>query len=355
MRVLFLLSCLEPAGSETYCVALEKAWAGRHQVFWISDKLHFGQTYTSYPIHQKAIPGGVLNTWRVLQFVKQNKIELIHSHSRRSHWVAAQVAALAKIPHVTTIHQPLPVHFFSRLWPCLGDHTIAIDEAVYDHLRAHFSRGLRKLSMIRNGITIPASPAPAPQENLILLLGRLTGGRWRAVLFFLDVLKRSAGTFPRTHFQIAGRVPLERVRELQELMTEINALIRPSYIDTRDFVTYLPDYIATAKAVVAGGRSALESLAMGKPVIALGEKGVVGLCDAENWPEAMRTNLGDHFEGPGDAFYPAKLEIGLRHIVLDDPRLAELGRWGRAQVQADYDIQQIAETIDKVYQHVQRH
>src|SRR5687767_7442808 len=106
MKVLFLLSCLEPAGSETYCLALAKAWGPRHQVFWISDRLHFGQDYQSYPIHQKAFPGGVQNTWRVLNYVREHRIQLIHSHSRRAHWVAAQVAALAKIPHVTTIHQP---------------------------------------------------------------------------------------------------------------------------------------------------------------------------------------------------------------------------------------------------------
>src|SRR5262245_60648493 len=141
MRVLFLLSCLEPAGSETYCLTLAKAWQGRHDIFWISDKLHFGQPYTSFPIHKKIFPGGLLNVYRVRKFVRENRIQLIHSHSRRSHWVAAQVSVLTGIPHVTTIHQPPPVHVFSRLSPCLGDHTIAIDEAVEEHLKKHFNHG----------------------------------------------------------------------------------------------------------------------------------------------------------------------------------------------------------------------
>jgi L-malate glycosyltransferase len=350
MRVLFLLSCLEPAGSETYCVALEKAWAGRHQVFWISDQLHFGQTYTSFPIHQKAFPGGLLNTFRVLRFVKENGIEVIHSHSRRAHWVGAQVAKLAKIPHVTTIHQPPPVHFFSKLFPCLGDHTIAIDEAVQDHLRKHFSRGIRKLNLIRNGIALqPAAPSAVP-DNRMVILGRVTGGRWKALLFFLDVLKRSAGTFPRTHFQIVGYIPNERIRELQEQVSEVNPLIRPSFIDMHKFVTDLPSFIAGCKGVIAGGRSALESLALGRPVIALGEKGVVGLCTEETWPEATRTNFGDHYESAGDAFYPAKLEVGLRQILEDGLNRDELGHWGRTRVAEQYDIQMVAVDIDKVYQ-----
>jgi hypothetical protein len=113
VRILFLLSCLEPAGSETYCTALAEAWRGKHEVFWISDRLHNGQSFTPMPIHRKAIPFGLINTWRVASFIRQNRIQIVHSHSRRAHWVGAQAARLTGIAHVTTVHQPLPAHFFS--------------------------------------------------------------------------------------------------------------------------------------------------------------------------------------------------------------------------------------------------
>jgi glycosyltransferase involved in cell wall biosynthesis len=354
MRVLFLLSCLEPAGSETYCVALDKAWAGRHDVFWISDRLHFGQTYESYPIHAKAFPGGVLNTWRVLQFIRKNRIELIHSHSRRAHWVAAQAAALAKIPHVTTIHQPPPVHLFSRLFPCLGDHTIAIDEAVVTHLQTYFKRGLRRLSLIRNGIALPPVPVK-PKDDRVIYLGRLTGGRWRALLFFFDVLKRSGASMPKTCYLVAGRIPPERAAELERLLKDVNRAIAPSTVEMHDFVADLPGFIAGCKGVIGGGRSAIESLAAERPVIALGEKGVIGLCTEENWEEAIETNFGDHFEKRNDRFYPAKLEIGLRQMLGEGADISTLGRWGRAQVARYYNIEKIARDVDAVYQEVAKY
>ena len=204
MNILFLLSSLEPAGSETYCLTLARMWQDRHRVFWISDRLHYGQPYTSLPIHEKAIPGGILNTWRVARFIRQNGIDVIHSHSRRAHWVAAQAARLTGIPHVTTIHQPPPVHFFSRIWPCLGDCTIAIDEAVEDHLRTHFGKSIKRLRLIRNGIDlskIPVQTRPAA-ENRILFIGRLTGGRWKAFQFFITLLQRSGKSFPKTWYQV---------------------------------------------------------------------------------------------------------------------------------------------------------
>src|SRR5882672_2350493 len=101
MKILFLLSCLEPAGSETYCVSLAQAWKGKHEIFWISDRLHNGQAYESMPIHGKAFPAGIINTWRVASYIRDHKIQLVHSHSRRAQWVAAQAAKLTHIPHVT--------------------------------------------------------------------------------------------------------------------------------------------------------------------------------------------------------------------------------------------------------------
>src|SRR5258708_38124175 len=113
------------------------------------------------------------------------------------------------------------------LFPCLGDHTIAIDEAVQDHLQKYFRRGIKKLSLIRNGIEIqPSPPAPLPNQgeggrrpgegevdNRVLYLGRLTGGRWRALKFFFEVLKRSGASLPKTCYQIVGRIPEERAGE----------------------------------------------------------------------------------------------------------------------------------------------
>jgi glycosyltransferase involved in cell wall biosynthesis len=357
MRILFLLSSLEPAGSETYSVTLANAWKGRHEIFWISDRLHFGQTYTSLPIHQKAVPGGIQNTLKVWRYVRENKIELIHSHSRRAHWVAAQVSALSKVPHVTTIHQPPPVHLFSRLFPCLGDHTIAIDETIQTHLQRYFKHGIKQLSLIRNGIDLTRSANVAgtfPTENRLLYLGRLTGGRWKVLLFLFNILKRSAPSLNPFQIHIVGRVPPEREVELQQMVADVNQAIQPSRVELQDFVPDLVPLLAKCRGVIAGGRSAMESLAAGRPVIALGEQGVVGLCNSDTWAETMQTNFGDHFDSVSDHFYPAKLEWGLRQIVGQDPRLSEVARWGRAQVEKHYNILTIAPEIEKIYEGLHR-
>jgi glycosyltransferase involved in cell wall biosynthesis len=350
VRVLFLLSCLEPAGSETYCVALAQAWQGKNTVFWISDRLHNGQTYVSMPIHRKAFPMGLINTWRVASYIRAQRIDVIHSHSRRAHWVAAQAAALTGIPHITTIHQPPPVHVFSKLFPCLGDQTIAIDEVVAHHLRKHFARSAKSVHLIRNGINLAQiipSVRQIPNIKQVLLIGRLSGGRWRAFQFFLDVLQSASPALPPAHYKIVGRIPEERKTALVNQLSIVNSKISPSTVATLGHVSDLATLVRNSDAAIAAGRSALECLAQGRPVIVLGEGGVLGLAGPEVWTAALQTNLGDHLEPKN--FEPAKLESALRALLSPRGDPQELSRWSRAQIEKDFDLQKVAAQVEGVY------
>jgi glycosyltransferase involved in cell wall biosynthesis len=350
MKILFLLSSLEPAGSETYCVALAKAWGKKHEVHWISDQLHYGQEHLSLPIHKKAFPGGLLNTIRVRNYARKHGIQLIHSHSRRSNWIAAQASWMLKIPHVATLHQLMPVHFFSQQFPCLGDISIAIDEAVADQLRGVFKRPAGRVRLIRNGIDlnlfIPAPRTP-PHAKQILLIGRLTGGRWRAFQFFLETLKACAKRLPPTSFKVIGRIPEDRRATLVNQLSILNGSIAPTRVELLGHVNDLVITIRNCDGVIAAGRSALESLASGKPVLMMGEGAVLGLCRANTWPAALRTNLGDHISQKD--FNANFLETALRDLL--SPHLSDdLIRWGRQQVEQYYDVRRTAQEVDQAYQ-----
>lgn len=345
MKVLFLLSCLEPAGSETYCVSLANAWAGRHEVFWISDKLHYGQSYTSMPIHKKAFPGGLINALRVASFIRKNKIQLIHSHSRRAHWVAAQAAFLTRIPHVTTVHQPPPVHIFSKLFPCLGDISLAIDEAVVDHLVKRFNRLPSKIKLVRNGVDlarfVPSTKQPSHIRQIVMI-GRLSGGRWNTFQFFLDTLKRCSRSLPQTNFKIMGRVPESRREALVTQLQLVNAAIAPSRVELVGFVKELLADLRDSDGIIAGGRSAMEGMACAKPVLLMGEGGVIGLAQPSTWNQALRTNMGDHIEPK--QFNTATLESALRELTVAGP-----SHWNREQVERSFNSQTIATEVERVY------
>jgi glycosyltransferase involved in cell wall biosynthesis len=302
------------------------------------------------PIHQKAVPGGVLNTFRVAAFVRRNKIDVIHAHSRRANWVAAQVSALTGRPYVTTIHQLMPVHTFSKLFPCLGDASIAIDEAIGDQLRSEFQVPADRIRLIRNGIDVESyvpSLRPTPNVKQILFVGRLSGGRWPVFQFFLDTLKAVSKRLPPAHYKIVGRLPDERRAPLTRELSMFNSAIAPSRVDMLGHVNDLPTTIRNCDGVIAAGRSALESLAGGRALVMMGEGGLLGLCTPDNWAQALRTNFGDHL--PKKDFQAAKLEASLRDLLSPHPR-EELIRWGRSQVERYFDSRLIAREVEKVYQ-----
>jgi len=302
------------------------------------------------PIHRKAIPFGVVNTWRVAAFIRTHRIELVHSHSRRAHWVAAQAARITKIPHVTTVHQPLPVHFFSKRFPCLGNETIAIDEAVVQHLLRHFHRAAEKIHLIRNGVDLSRavpSVRQTPNVKKVLWIGRLSGGRWAAFQFFLNVLERIAKTLPPAKYEIVGQIPSDKRPVLERMLLVTRTKIEPSTMDIVGFVKDMGTFLRNSDAAVAAGRSAIESMAHGRPVVFLGEGGIIGLRKPEIWASALKTNFGDHLD-PKD-FNPAKLESALREVLTSRSNEQDLTAWARAQVEKYYDIRNVAIEVEKVY------
>jgi glycosyltransferase involved in cell wall biosynthesis len=351
MRILFLLSCLEPSGSETYCLSLAKTWEGRHDVHWISDQLHYDQVYRSMPISGKAIPWGIFNTLRVAWYIKRQKIQVIHSHSRRANWVAAQSAALTGIPHVTTVHQPFPAHFFSKNFPCAGDMAIAIDERVSESLVRTFNIPASQVTLIRNGIALTehaSSLREIPGLKKILIVGRLSGGRWRPLQFFLETLEKAGHRLPPALYQIVGQVPQQRQSDLTRQLSILNSKLAPGRVEVMGFVKDLAVAIRNADAIVGAGRSALEGLANTRPTILLGEGGVMGLCKPANWTSAMKSNFADHMDPP--VYDGALLEASLREVLIAPGPMMDLVRWGRSQVEQYYDVNRIARQIEAVYE-----
>ena len=160
----------------------------------------------------------------------------------------------------------------------------------------------------------------------VLIIGRLSGGRWAAFQFFLDTLLRISKTLPPAHYKIVGQIPDERRPGLINQLSIAGSELAPAKIETLGFVKDLPGLIRNSDAAIAAGRSALECLAQGRPVVLLGEGGVLGLCKPEIWTMALRSNLGDHLS-PKE-FNPAKLEAGIREMLALRPDQQETDHLG---------------------------
>jgi glycosyltransferase involved in cell wall biosynthesis len=154
-------------------------------------------------------------------------------------------------------------------------------------------------------------------------------------------------TLPQANYKIVGQIPDERREALVHQLSILNSAIAPATIETLGYVKDLPVLVRNSDAAIAAGRSALECLAQGRPVILLGEGGTLGLCRPEIWNVALRSNLGDHLE-PVD-FNSTVLEGALRDLFKPRPDQPDLARWGRSQVEKFFDIRTVAAQVEAVY------
>ncbi|MGQ0765370.1 MAG: glycosyltransferase [Gemmatimonadota bacterium] len=350
MKVLFLLSSLEPAGSETYCRSLERAWSGRHDVWWVSDRLFFGQEYLSLPITRKLIPHGLRNIVRLARECRRRRIDVIHAHSRRANTVAAGVSALTGIPYVTSVHLRHPDHLFQRLLPCWGRAALAVCETIRDNLlNVHHVEPVR-VHLVRNGIDISSfqPAAEAPEPGLVTFLGRMSGKRWNAVFALLEALPAALGSNDALRVRFTGHSAGDRREQLFREVGRLNERFGSGRVEVTPFEQDVRGVIAGSVAVVASGRSLLESMAMGRPVIALGEQEAIGLLGPDNLGDAMSSNFGDFPRQ--SVMSSAVLSDSLGRVAaLTSRELSELGSWSRSQVESHYSLATTASQVEHAY------
>jgi len=353
-RVLFLHSGSEVTGSWTYARALQRAWGDLHQVFWINDGLEGAEPPDErLPLRKKLFPQGILNAIKVAEYVKKNRVTVMHSHSRRANMTAAMASAITGIPYVATIHLSTNSHFFSRLWPCAGDRTIAICENIADNLAQDHGVTREQITLIRNGIDLdlykPAAGADSPWRQ-ITILGRLSGHRWRAAEAILGLIPDILAQFPDVRFQFAGAVADEHYPALREMLARANTGYSVPRAHWLGFVRDVRELIANTSVMIAAGRSLMESMAMGCLSISLGEESCIGLMTPEKADEARRTNFGDFVaRSRGEAHYDLAL---LKHdlvAALSNGPHDRLRSWGREFVGEFYNIKTVQAKVSEIY------
>ncbi|WP_431308810.1 glycosyltransferase, partial [Alicyclobacillus fastidiosus] len=113
----------------------------------------------------------------------------------------------------------------------------------------------------------------------------------------------------------------------------------------------LRNYLGLGDLVVGTGRVALESMACGKPVLAIGTRGFFGMVTPSLYPSAWDYYFGDHFadQTPTEDLIAESLLLAL----LDREALKVIGRQGREWVMDNFNIHKISRQIAEIYSNVQ--
>ncbi len=164
MKVLHLSTHLNTGGITTYLDALieplGKLGVETHIISsggeWKKRLIGHGAKVTDLPIKTKFEfhPKVFRAVSQIKSYIEENKIDILHAHSRVTQVLAALTTYQIKIPRVSTCHGFYKRRLGRFIFPAWGDRVIAISPLVELHLKNDFKIAGSRIEMIFNGVNL---------------------------------------------------------------------------------------------------------------------------------------------------------------------------------------------------------
>ncbi len=327
--------------------------------------LHFGSDYLHrqcrrFGLREVIVPGYASYKrmaelprfgWIFQRFLRDEGIEVLHSHLLGPIVGGAAAARLAGIAHVGTLHdiysvteKPQRVRLV-QLAALLGTQLIAVSRRVEAFYRKRAR--LRSLKTIYNGVCLPRPNIDRPdirraldigeQELVLLCVGRLVELKRHDVL--LTAFAALATEFP-VRLVLAGDGP-QRQR-LEQLAAMLNVRQKTLFLGSRDDV---PSLLAAADIFVLSSDSEglscsiLEAMAAGLPV---------AVTDVGGNAELVTHGENGFLIPPGDS---ARLTQHLRALLSDAQLRQRLGRASQRRAQSEFSMTASLQQYLELYRH----
>lgn len=301
MRVLQVLPELNSGGVERGTVDFARELVARgHQSLVMSNGGRIvpqleaeGSRHITWPVHKKSLLS-LRHVRPLRRALLQWAPDIVHVRSRLPAWLvwlaAKKMPASRRPALVSTFHGLYSVNRYSEIMGC-GDAVIAISDCVADYIRGHYPRiDPGKITVIHRGVDSahfnPRTEVPAPwredffqrfprcrDKPLLTLAGRLS--RWKGQLDFIALIEQLLNRGIDCHGLIVGditpgkdayREELRRTvidRGLEQSITFTGHESRMENIYRLSSIVY-----NLSQRPEPFGRTVIEALAMGVPVIA---------------------------------------------------------------------------------------
>jgi len=255
--------------------------------------------------------------YRLRRFLRENRVDILHARSRVPAWVCylawKGMDAKTRPRFVTTVHGMYSVNAYSAVMT-KGERVIAVSNTVRDYLLDHYA-GIEPaiITIIPRGIDPTAytwgyRPPPAwlaqwdreyPQlsgRKVITLPGRIT--RLKGHEDFIGLIARLKAAGEPVHGLIVGGAEEKKLPYLAELRKTVEAAGLSTDItftgqrsDLREIMAISNLVLSLSTKPESFGRTVLEALSMGVPVVGY-DHGGVGEQLRQLFP-AGRAPLGD--------------------------------------------------------------
>ena len=240
----------------------------------------------------------IFSFFKLINFIKKNKIDIIHARSRLPAWVCYLALRLikknARPIFITTVHGPYSANYYSSIMT-KGDRVIVVSEMIKNYVLKNYKIDKKKIFLNYRGVSNESFPYnfkasqnwlrswyedfPQTKNKIILTLpARIT--RWKGQEDFISMIKGIIINHSNVHGLIVGdedkkhKFTKELSAKIKKLGLNQNITIIGHRKDIREIMSISKIVFSLSREPEAFGRVSLESLSLGIPVIAYSHGGV---------------------------------------------------------------------------------
>lgn len=365
MNILMALMQLDIGGAETHVVELSKELKRRgHNIFIVSrggvyesELKDAGIKHFEAPLHSKK-PGDVIKSQNIMKkIIEDEKIDLVHSHTRISSFILGKLHKKMKFPFVTTAHWIFSTKFGLKYITDWGQKTLAVSEDIKEYLMKNYKMKEADITVTVNGIDVDkfskdTDKASAIREfdikeedNLVVYVSRMDESRSLVAHQLIESIIRLDNIVENLKCIIVGDGDdFEKVKAETE---EANKKLGREAIMLAGARVDIDKLVAPCKLFIGVSRAALEAMASEKPTIIAGNEGYIGLFSEDKLSVGLETN----FCCRGCEMSTTDLlaqDIGAFFGLWEEEQ-EKLGKYGREVVLKHYSVKRMADDAEMVY------
>lgn len=342
MNIVHLLSQNHLTGAEVYATSLiQHQVADGHRVYQISNAFFSKSAAIQIPleVETRSRLNRIKNIFWLRSFIKENKIDAIHTHSRAAVKLAYWATLGTKTALISTVHGIQHPSFSKKIHNQYGQFIIAVCENIKQQLIRDFKYSDRQIKVLPNGISSDLySYIPKDRNSKIkrvAIIGRTTGPKGQRTEQVLKALhSESLKNLQLDVSLIGGHL---KDMNLSEDILKSTKEITDLQLNSQVYSEY--------DLIIGSGRVCMEALISGCRTIAFGEACYVGTVTQDNYRLAKDSNFGDIHP---NSKTPRLNEQSFLNEVLNPPQIQ--ADHLSLIAQEDFSLASISQRITRLYE-----
>jgi len=367
MNILYLTNHLNIGGITSYVLTLGSGLKQRgHNIYVASSGgqllpqfKDLGIVYLPIPIKTKneASPKIILSLFKLLNAVKKNNVQIVHSQSRTTQVLGCLLARFSGVKHISTCHGFFKKRFSRKIFPCWGQKVIAISEQVKEHLMNDFGIEEEKIRVSHNGIDVEryatrntphllrqtGQHATRKRKELGLSDGPAIGiiarlSDVKGHIYLIEAMKIVLNTLPNAQLLIVGegKMKEELINRVNSLGIQKNIFFIPAVADTRDVLGVM-DLFVMPSLKEGLGLALMEAMAQGLAVVGSDVGGIKSL---------IQDGINGLLVKPADSQDIAR---AILELLQDTRKRDSLGREAQNFIRKNFSQEKMVTQTEEVY------